>query len=141
MQQHFIEFYSPGTFISETNQVPCKAWDIEEAKQIATSTMQRHGARPFGFRFVTYERSDDELNAHRGKSSGLYYLGGQILTLEEIEARGDPQDEILLRNMRIRGIAKIVENRNSYLFTGPLEEGDEVLDFTMPQIPEASPNA
>lgn len=141
MQQHYIEFYSPGTFVCETNLVACSAWDIEDAKRIASSIMQRHGARPFGFRFITRERSEEELDAKRVAQSPLYYLGGQILTLEDIEARGDPRDHLLLANMRNMGIHKIVENRNSYLFTGALAEGDVVLDFTMPQISEAQGDA
>lgn len=46
-----VTFYSPGTFVSETSDVPIDSWDIEKAKELARGIKERHNATPYGFRF------------------------------------------------------------------------------------------
>jgi hypothetical protein len=129
---HFVTFYSPGTFVSEQSQQPIDGWNIEAAKAMALTVSERYGATPYAFRFSTRSRGPADLDSKTSAASGLYYLGGTILTLAEVEARGDERDRILISNMRCNGYERVIENRNSWLFTGPLSDGDTVLDFTPP---------
>lgn len=99
---------------------------------LAHGIHERHGATPYGFRFVTRTRSDDDLDSKVTARSNLYYLGGRIETLAEVEARNDPREAILRSNMRGNRIDRIIVNDNSWRFTGPLEDGDVVLDFSNP---------
>ncbi len=131
MQQHFVTFYSPGTMVSEETTQPIDSWDVEKATAWASSVVERHGATPFGFQFSTRGRGDDDLVSREVKRSGMYYLGGTVLTLDEVEARDDPKDAILIANMRCNNYERIVENNNSWKATRPLNIDDVVLDFTV----------
>jgi hypothetical protein len=35
VKQHFVTFYSPGTFFAETSEKPIDSWDVEKAKDEA----------------------------------------------------------------------------------------------------------
>lgn len=131
MKKHFVVFYSPGTFVAESTTKPIESWDVETAIEMSYNIKVRHGATPFGFQFVTKEREKDELDSHVAERSGMYYLGGDILTLTEIKERDDPRDSILICNMESNDWDRIVENRNSYLWTQLLKEGDVVLDYSV----------
>lgn len=50
--------------------------------------------------------------------------------MEQVKARKDPKDSILISNMECNHIEKIIENKNSWLFTGALEKDDVVLDMS-----------
>lgn len=130
MQKHYVEFLSPGTLVAESTRKEIDGWDIEQAICMARDVTERHGATPYGFVFITRSRNEDEMDARETARSGTYYLGGKIETLEEVEARDDPKEDILRSNMRINGWHKIVVNTNSWKWTQPLREGDTVLDFT-----------
>lgn len=109
MKQDFVVFFSPGTFVAETTQKPIDSWDPQKAKELSKAVKERHGATPYGFHFITRERADDELDSKVTKRSNMYYLGGDVLTLEDVEKRNDPKDETLLWNMRINSYDKIIE--------------------------------
>lgn len=127
-----VTFYSPGTFVSETTDIPIDSWDVEKAKEIAQGIVERHSSRPYGFRFrkrtlaLTGQAVDVE-------TSNFYWLGGKVLTLDEVRklAEEDSRLVTLAKNMEYNDIPKVVMNDNSWRFTGPLEEGDVVLDFTV----------
>lgn len=125
--QHFVTFYSPGTFTAETSVHQIDSWDIEAAKALASQVVERYGATPYGFRFTTKERNDDDLDSKQVARSSFYFLGGKVETLAEIEARNDPSDHILLSNMRNNRWERIITNTNSWKWVQPLEEGDVVL--------------
>lgn len=128
MEQHFVRFYSPGTLVAEQTQKTIDSWDIEKAKQIAKDITERYGAKPYGFCFVTRQRDDDELDSKEVKKSGMYYLGGEIVTLEDLKRKNDPDDKILISNMEYNDWNEIVRNQNSWSWTQPLKEGDTVLN-------------
>lgn len=128
MEKHFVQFLSPGTFVSEVTEKPIDAWDVEAAVLMSADIVERHGAKPYGFRFTTRSRGPDELDSKQTAQSGMYYLGGKIETLAEVEARNDPDERILLSNMRANGYDRIVVNTNSWRFTAPLGDGDVVLN-------------
>jgi hypothetical protein len=132
MKAHFVTFYSPGTFVAESDERPIASWDVDEAMRMADSISQRHGATPFGFRFSTRERDMFDLDSHVSASSPLHFLGGKIETLEEVEARNDPKEETLRSNMRGNGYKRIVTNTNSWKWTMPFGDEDVLLDYTPP---------
>lgn len=132
MQRHFVEFLSPGTFVSEVTQKPIDAWNVDVAVRMAGEICERHNARPYGFRFITRGRKDDDLDSKVIDRSGIYYLGGKIRTAEEVLAGTDPKERILRSNVERNSIKRIVENNNSWLFTAPLNDDDVVLDVKLP---------
>ena|SRR5581483_5065315 len=132
LQQHYVTFFSPGTFVAEQNVEKVDSWDVEAATERAKTVLERHGATPYGFQFTTRARGEDDLDAKETARSPFYYLGGKIETLAEIEARADPKERILLGNMRSNGYDRVIVNDNSWRWTQPLLPTDVVLDFTPP---------
>jgi hypothetical protein len=130
MQQHFVTFYSPGTFVAETTQKQIDSWDTDTAVEMAREIKERYGATPYGFRFSTRTRGADDLDSRVTETSPTYYLGGKIETLADVEARNDPDERILRSNMRNNGYDRIVVNDNSWRCVQPLQSDDVVLDFT-----------
>ena len=129
MEKHFVIFFSPGTLFAETTERAIEAWDTEKAMAMAREIKERHGATPYGFCFTTRARKEDDLDSKESKRSGVHYLGGQVLTLEDVKAENDPKNATLISNMECNDYAKIVRNDNSWRWTQPLEPGDVVLDF------------
>jgi hypothetical protein len=127
-QQHFVTFYSPGSFTAETTDREVKSWDIEAAKKMAHTIVERYGATPYAFQFSTMGRGARDWNAKELASSPLYYLGGRVETLTQVEARNDPKEDILRSNMRCNGWNRIIIN-DSYRFTQPLKDTDVVLNW------------
>ena len=126
-KQHFVTFYSPGTFLPENTSRPVKKWDVDAAVALSGEIDERHGARPFGFRFSTRGRGPDDLDSKQTAESPMYYLGGTVRTMAEVEADADPAEKILLSNMRCNNIARVVTNTNSWKHTAELRDGDVVL--------------
>ena len=127
IKQDYINFYSPGTFVIESTAVKVDSWDIPKAIIMAEDIKERHGAKPYGFRFTTRERGEQDLDSNEVASSNMYYLGGKILTLSDVKAKNDPKDKILISNMECHGWGNIIINNNSRRFTAPLYDGDQVL--------------
>lgn len=123
MKAHFVTFYSPGTMVAETTIEPIDNWDVPVAEEMAKSIIERHGARPYGFCFTTRERSDSDLDSKETARSGMYYLGGKVLTLNDVRDR-DGLSSILYKNMECNGYARVIEVRG---FTHPLGDDDVVL--------------
>ena len=129
MKKHFVMFYSPGTFVSEMTEKEIDSWDVEKAKELAHSIKERHNATPFGFRFITRSRNDDELDSKITEKSNMYYLGGKIRHLDFIILENNPDERILISNMKMNGWDRVVENTNSWKVTQPLEKDDVVLEW------------
>lgn len=131
MQQHFVTFYSPGTFVAEETTKPLDAWSVDLAVRMAREIKERHGAVPYGFRFSTRERGPDDLDSHESARGPMYYLGGKVETLEQVKARATEKDRILIRNMEGNGWHRIITNNNSWRWTQPLNDDDVVLDVDL----------
>jgi len=131
IEKHFVTFRSPGTFVEEGTTKEIEAWDKDLAMKMADDIVERHGATPFGF-FFTTRQNTGELDSKVVAQSPMYFLGGKVRTREEVEARDDPRESILRDNMRINEIDAIVISTNSWKWTQPFEDGDEVLDYTPP---------
>ena len=129
MEKHFVTFYSPGTFVAETTEKPIDSWNVQEAMKMAHEIVERYGATPYGFQFSTRSRSDTDLDSKETATSPFYHLGGKIETLAEVEARNDPNEEILRSNMRGNGYDRIVVNDNSWRSTRPFGATDVMLDW------------
>ena len=128
MKQHFVTFLSPGTFVCEETAKPIKDWDIKKAIKMSKSITERYNAKPFAFQFSTRERSAKELDSKVIKTSGFYYLGGKVLTLDEVKQQM-PQEKILISNMECNKWNKIIINTNSWKVTQPLMKDDVVLEM------------
>lgn len=136
MKKHFVTFYSPGTFVAEYTEKPIAKWDTKIAMKMADAITERYNATPYGFRFSTRSRGPDDLDSKVTETSNMYYLGGRVETLEQVEARNDPKEEILRSNMRGNGYDRIIINDNSWRWTQPLDKKDVVLDYTPPRKKE-----
>lgn len=138
MKKHYVTFFSPGTFFSEHTTKEIDKWDVKKAMKMADNIVERYSATPYGFRFTTRGRTADDFDSKELARSNMYYLGGRIETLEEVEARNDPKEEILRSNMRCNKWDKIIVNENSWRMVQPFEEekGDVLLEYTPPKQEE-----
>lgn len=130
MKRHFVRYFS---FMAETTDKPIEKWDVDAAVRMAGGITERYNARPYAFQFIARERSDEDLDSTEVASSPIYFLGGRVETLEEVEARNDPSEGILRRNMRMNDYKRIIVNENSWRWTQPLRDGDIVLDVILPE--------
>lgn len=129
MKKHFVTFYSPGSFVAEMTSKEIDAWDVEKAKEMARNIKERHSATPYGFRFSTRERGENDLDSKEVAASNMYYLGGRIRHLDFIIIENKPDEQILISNMKINGYDRVIENTNSWKITLPLEKDDVVLEW------------
>lgn len=126
---HFVTFYSPGTLFAEQREVGIDSWDVDAAVEMSYNIVERYGAKPYGFRFSTRSRGPKDLDSKETGESPMYYLGGDVLTLEQIKERNDPKDKTLLFNMECNGWDRVITNCNSYRSTWTLNDDDIVLDY------------
>ena len=135
MRKHFVQFLSPGTFVSETTTKPIEDWDVVEACRLAKSIEERHGAKPYGFEFITKlvgEAVDDgeggklEVMPREVERSGTYFITGDLLFYHK--ATGHDL-RILRENMRCNRCPVCIENGNSYRHTSQFNESDCIVDW------------
>jgi hypothetical protein len=136
-RKDFVKFLSPGSFYNETTTKEIKSWDIKEAIKMASKISERLGAKHYGFRFSTSIISKDVPDGEGGflevlpkqvATSGTYFLGGYLETLDQVEKRADPKEDILLSNMHCNGWFVVCVNSNSYRSTTPFDENSTLLD-------------
>lgn len=127
MKQHFVTFYSPGTFTSETTSKQIDEWDTATALVMAMGIVERYGAKPYAFRFTTRENDGTALDSKETASSPLHYFGVKVETLDEIEARNDPKESILRSNMRGNGYDRVAVPIEGWRGAYPLGKDDVVL--------------
>lgn len=136
-RQHQVTFLSPGTFLNEQTTRDIEAWDTHLAIDMAKSVVERHGAKPYAFFFTTSivsssvpdgEGGELEVKPKQVAKSGTHFLGGSVLTYDDLEQRADPKEEILRSNMLCNDVPIVVENCNSYKTTVPFTEQDVVVD-------------
>ena len=103
---------------------------------MAPGIVERHGATPYGFRFSTRSRGPEDLDSSLTAKSGVYYFKGKVETLAEIEAKNDPEDEILLFNMRANEIPRVIRlSAGRYSYTQVFGEEDRMLEVEPPAPP------
>lgn len=126
MKQNFVTFLSPGTFFSEQSTKPIDVWDVDRAVTMSKRVVERYNARPYGFQFTTRTRGPKDLDSKETNRSGTYFLGGRVMTLEEVK-REMPDERVLISNMKCNGYDKIVVSNTPWQSIHPLEKGDTVL--------------
>jgi len=131
MIKHFVTFFSPGTFLSESTCLEIDGWDVDKAVELARNIQERHCAVPYGFKFITYDQTEDNVHGKEIAKSNMYYLGGRVETYEMILIRNDPDEQILRFNMESNNIKRIVINMNSYITTQPFGDNDVLLEVDM----------
>lgn len=127
MKKYFVRFFSPGTLFAEQSEQEIDAWDVEKAQRIAEGITERHSAIPYGFQFVTRMRGPDDLDSHIAERSPMYFINCKVETLAEIEARNDPDEAILLSNMRINGYDRVAVTTKGWKWTQAIGPDDVVL--------------
>jgi hypothetical protein len=130
MKAHFVEFLSPGTFVSESTQKEIDSWDVEQAKEMARSIKERHNATPYGFRFITRERGDNDLNSKITETSGTYFLGGVVRHIDFVILENKPDEQTLIWNMKMNKIDRVITNTNSWKTTMEFRDNDVLLDWS-----------
>lgn len=137
MRKHQVTFYSPGSFVSEQSTRDISEWDPAIAAKLAHTIVERHGAKPYGFRFQTILAHEPIEDGEGGtlavypkmvEESGLYHLNSELRFFHQIAADDDPNERILLSNMRCNGWWIVAENRNSWRSVLPFEERDFVVN-------------
>ena len=128
MKKHFVTFYSPGTLISEMTTKEIDSWDVDKAVEMSHDITERYNAIPYGFKFSTKERGPEDFDSKETLESNMYYLGGTIKTIEEIEK--EEGNSTLFFNMKNNNMKRVIENTNSWQFTGELKDNDVVLEYT-----------
>lgn len=137
MRKHQVTFYSPGTFVSESTTMDIESWDTAKAVEMSEKIKERYNARPYAFVFTTLLVSDDVPDGEGGKlkvepkqveRSGLHFLGGRLETYDDVLARKDDKESILLSNMRNNESWIICINDNSFRSTIPFGEEDCIVN-------------
>ncbi len=130
-EKHYAEFFSPGTFVSETSVLPMETEDPKEAVARWNTITERYGAKPYAFQLFTQLHHDDvddfKCRPKELRRSGMYFLGGTIRTAEEILAGTDPKEDILRSNVRCNDISAVVTNTNSFKSTHSFQKDDVVV--------------
>lgn len=129
ISKHYVSFDSPGTFFHETTTKEIPSWDVNKAVAMARKIKESYGATPFRFQFFTRERSAEELDSHIANTSGYYYLGGVVKTIDELRAENNPKNKILINNIMAMGCNRVIINNNSYKMTQPFTDSDIVLEY------------
>lgn len=138
--KHFVTFYSPGTFVAEASEKPIDSWDVDQAVEMSKGITERYNAHPYGFRFSTRSRGPEDLDSKQSATSPMYYLGGIVRTLEEIKAKNDPKDRILISNMEGNGYSRVISAASGWSWTQPLHDEDVVLDLTVAHSANTMPD-
>lgn len=130
-REHFVVFLSPGTLFSETSERLIEDWDIKKAVALSGEIVVRHGARPFGFYFVTQLVAPWSPSATLRpiKRSGTHFIGSRLVTLDEVETRNRPDEAALRYNMRCNDYPIVAVTTSNYQSTLPFENYQSTLPF------------
>ncbi len=135
MKKHSVIFHSPGTLFDETTAREVTERDPKQAALLAADIVERYGAKPYGFRFVTMLVADPVPDGEGGtlnvepkeiERTGMHYLGGTVIRFDDIP--DDKASAILRSNAQGNGWPLVVECRNSYRSVHPFVEGDTIVD-------------
>jgi hypothetical protein len=129
LTKHYVTFLSPGTFVYEETTKEIISWDVNLVLEMVPNIKERYNATPFGFFFTTRERDEDDFDSKQTKKSNMYFLGGKVFTLKQLEEKADPDDRILIANMKCNHCEKVIINTNSWRWTQALKEGDIILQY------------
>lgn len=132
MRAHFVSFFgsdlgpTAGTW-GESNH-PIKSWDVNTAMAMARVVAERRGIVPRAFMFTTKARNANQLDSRVVKRSGYYFLGGELLTLNDVKHEM-PEEGMLISNMRRRAIKRVVVSNISCGLVEEFRDGDVLLGW------------
>jgi hypothetical protein len=102
----YVRFLSPGSFCANEWTMP-----VESADPSAVVWPEN------AYAFTIHERVDmrDGAETFKGEAKQIgpvyYHPDSKVVTKEEIAAKGDPRDRILLSNMQCNGWPAVIESR------------------------------
>jgi hypothetical protein len=115
MLKHYVRFFYPGVFVSESAEKPIES---RESPIVLPD-------RAYAYQLLDREEIDQDGKLLRGSWENIgptVYLG-EVLTLDEVKRR-EPDKSILICNMETNGYPRVVRTRFGQYF--PLGETDEV---------------
>lgn len=98
LNYHKVVFYLPNNSLSEQISKPIECWSIKQALEIATSIVELHNTKPYGFRFQTWQTlKSQELEGFEVKpnklcESGMVYLNFGVAQSTDTNNRKRMQD-------------------------------------------------
>lgn len=134
----YAEFHSPGSFVDEVSSREIETMDPAAACEIVKEIKERHGATPYGFRFVSMLTHEPIPDGKGGEmrvepkplmKTGFFYLNATPMTFDDVEAHGGDVS-ILLSNMRSNGWWVVVECINAYRTMRSFGPGDATVSPT-----------
>jgi hypothetical protein len=135
MRKHYVTFLSPGTFFPEQTSKEIIFWDVRAAVAMSKDIVERYYAKPYGFYFSTRivhkpvpdgEGGFLKVDSKEVDRTGIYFLGGKIFTLDDID-NTDEKNNTIIFNMQYN-CPVAIENTNSFKSTLPFNEKDFVVD-------------
>lgn len=133
-RQHYVTFFSPGSFVAESSCKPIDAWDPVEAMRLCQGITERYGAKPYGFQFETRIVADPVPDGEGGElqvtpkkvaESEIYYIDGRILKFDEVPETDSTR--IMRDNMRSNDYPIVVETTRGFRWTQPFKEHDVIV--------------
>jgi hypothetical protein len=130
IKKHYVTFYSPGTFFTESSRKEIESWETKKAVEMSKDILERYNAKPHSFQFSTIitaepvkeEGIELQVEEKEVKRSGVYFLGGRLRFYDEVLKENNEDEDILRSNMECNGMWIVIENTNSYRFTGEFDE-------------------
>lgn len=136
MRAHYVTFYSPGTLFAESTTKEIAEWNPKVAVGMAETVLERYGATPYAFEFSTRIVAGPIPDGEGGtlavepktvETSGKYFLGAKLETLDEIETRNLENESILVSNMTCNEWPIMATTTHRFRSTQPFTEKDFVV--------------
>lgn len=128
VSKNYVIFYSPGTMVSEMTEKEIDQFDPVLAVKMSQDIKERHGATPYGFRFLTKTMNEKDFTVKTDYQPGTYFLGGKLLSLDDIP--NTRENTVLRANMECNGWQYVIENTNSWKITLPFKPSiDKLLEI------------
>jgi hypothetical protein len=123
--KHFVQFFHVHLGMADSYELPIDTWHVETACDMARNLVRDGTLRPFGFRFITRERGPNDLDSKVAGKSQMYYLGGTVRTLKDVERDNRPDEAVMRDNIRTNGWYGVVHTTVG--MTRQFEHGDVLL--------------
>lgn len=127
MKKHFVTFYSPGTLVVESTTKEIDSWNVSKAIEMSKDIKERYNAVPYGFKFTTRSRGPNDLDSKVTSESCMYFINCEVVTLEALIRENNPEDSILISNMRNNGYDRVARTISGWKWAQPFEEDDVCL--------------
>lgn len=126
VKKHFVKFFSPGSFVDEVSVYEIEDWDTKKAILISKKVNERYNSKPFAFIFITKENDGTTLDSRTTAKSGLYYLNGEIKTLQNIIDENNNENRILISNMKNNGWKKVIITNTPWKKVSIFDDNEDI---------------